>query len=609
MGFFKRTKFRSVFLVFGLALGLTALIACGSNTVETVIQTVVVEKVVAGETIVQTVVVEKQVTGETIVQTVVVEKEVTGETVVQTVIVEKQVAGETVVQTVIVEKEVEVQVVAIATPTPAPTIAPALRADRVIVGHDEPYALISQIDPYRSSRGMDIAGGSLYDRLTDLDFSLSPVAKLATDWNVNSDGTAWTYDLREGVKFKNGQDFTSADVIYSWRRLLDPETAIYNASSAPGINRDRIVASGDSTVVFNLDVPNFLFPILISNTQTLIIPDGSTPDQLGAADLGTGPYIFESFTPNSEVWEWRRNPDYWEEVKTDQIQLQSIPDETARIAALKTGQLDLITSIGGAVRTSQAAGLQADPSVRLLTGVPAVGLTMEMNVEMPPFDDINVRTALKMIVDREFLADTVLQGFGLPGNDTPIPLSWPSTFTSDVPQQNLDMAKQLLAEAGFDESNPLEIELFAGDVHPGIMEMVQAYQEMASAAGVKVSILLAPKDQYWDFSGDKAFAISAWGVRIPGQIFNLVYKCGHPWGTSPWCNTEFDSLVETAEGTAGTDERNALYRSAGSILAAEGGLINPVFTLAIDAESIDCGGFIPPFPFYQRNFNNFECIR
>lgn len=512
-----------------------------------------------------------------------------------------------VVHTVVVP--VDRTVVVEATATAAPVVAPAARVSRVIVGHDEPYALLSQINPYIGGRGVDLMGGSLYDRLTDLDGSLSPTPKLATAWSANSDGTAWTFDLRKGVKFKNGQDFTAAAVVYSWRMLLDEETAFFNASTAPGLNRDKIEAVGDHQVRFNLDSANFLFPILISNTQTIIVPDGATSAELETTDIGTGPYIFESFTPNSEIWEWRKNPDYWEEVKTEEISLQSIPDETARIAALQTGQVDLITSIGGAVRVSQSQGLGADPNVELLTGLPAVGITMEMNVEMAPYDDIKVRQAMKLIVDREFLADTVLQGFALPGNDTPIPLTWSSTWRTDVPQQDIDAAKQLLAEAGYDEDNPLEIELFAGDVHPGIMEMVQAFQEMAAEAGVKVNILLAPKDQYWDFSGDKAFAVSAWGVRIPGLIYNLVYKCDHPWGSSPWCDKEFDSLVEAAELLESPDERDVLYKQAGQILAENGGLINPAFTLAIDAQRKECSGFVPPFPFYQRVFNSFECVR
>jgi len=524
----------------------------------------------------------------------------TTETIVrETVIVEKNVPGQTVVQTVVV----------VATSAPAPTIPPTQRVKRVIVGHDEPYALISQIDPYTSSRGGDLAGGSLYDRLNDLDDSLGPVPKLATSWSVSGDGKTWTFDLRKGVTFKNGQDFTSADVLHSWRRLLDPDTAYFSVKTVPGMSIDGLEAVDDYTFSFNLGTPNFLLPMQISNTKTLITPDGSTAETLSLTDLGTGPFIFENFKKNSEVWVWRKNPDYWDEIKTEEIELQSIPDETARIAAIKTGQLDLITSIGGAVRVSQAAGLAADSNVNLLTGVPAVGLTMRMRVDMEPFTDIRVRQAMKHILDRQFLAETVLQNFALAGNDTPIPPSWPSSWTSTPPVQDLDKAKQLLSDAGYGEDNPLEVELFAGDIHPGAMEMVQAYQEMAGAAGVKVNILIAPKDQYWDFSGDKAFAISAWGVRIPGLIYNLVFKCAGPWGDTKWCNTEFDSLVETAEGIADPDERDALYRQAGKILADESSTMFPVFTLAVDAIRTDCKGFEPPFPFYERDFENLECER
>ena len=144
-----RTKARNrlVMGVVALSLGLWALAACG---------------------------------GETVVETVIVERE---KTVVETVIVEKE---KSVVETVIVEKTV----VEVATTAPAPTIPPTQRVQRVIVGHDEPYALIDHINPYVGSRGGDLAGGSLYDRLNDLDDTLAPVARLGTGWSVSSDGTA-----------------------------------------------------------------------------------------------------------------------------------------------------------------------------------------------------------------------------------------------------------------------------------------------------------------------------------------------------------------------------------------------------------------------------------
>ena len=611
MNTLRLAKNRLLLGVAALVLGLMTLAACGGETVvERVVETVVVEKPVTRvETVIETVVVEKSVTQvEKVIETVVVEREVEGKTVtvIETVVVEKPVTRvEKVVETVVVEKTV----VEVATVAPAPTIPPAQRVKRVIVGHDEPYALIDHINPYIGGRGVDLAGGSLYDRLNDLDDTLAPVARLGTGWSVSSDGTQWTYTLREGVNFKNGQAFTSADVLYSWQRLLDEETAYFRSATVPGMSADGLEAVDDFTFRFNLATPNFLLPMQISNTITLIIPDGATDEALKSTDMGTGPFIFENFVPNSEVWVWKRNPNYWEEIKTEEIELQSIPDETARIAAIKTGEVDLITSIGGAVRVSQAGALDADPNVNLLVGVPAVGMTMRMRVDLEPFTDIRLRQAMRLILDREFLAGTVLQDFALPGNDTPIPLSWPSSWTSDPPKQDIEAAKALLAEVGYDENNPLEVELFAGDVHPGAMEMVQAYQEMAAAAGVKVNILVAPKDQYWNFSADKPFAISAWGVRIPGLIYNLVFKCAGPWGDTNWCNEEFDALVEQAEGTADTAERDTLYRQAGAILAEESSTMFPVFTLAVDAIRIDCQGFEPPFPFYERDFENLECQR
>ena len=221
-----QTRNRLVLGVVALSLGLWALAACGGETVvEKVVETVVVEKAVTRvETVIETVVVEKQVEGQTV-------------RVVETVVVEKAVTRvETVVETVVV--------VEVATTAPAPTIPPAQRVQRVIVGHDEPYALIDHINPYVGSRGGDLAGGSLYDRLNDLDDTLAPVARLGTGWSVSSDGTQWTYTLREGVKFKNGQDFSSADVSLQLAAAARSGDRVLQVCDRPGHEHRRTGSGG-----------------------------------------------------------------------------------------------------------------------------------------------------------------------------------------------------------------------------------------------------------------------------------------------------------------------------------------------------------------------------
>ena len=170
------------------------------------------------------------------------------------------------------------------------------------------------------------------------------------------------------------------------------------------------------------------------------------------------------------------------------------------------------------------ATLKARSRASPLTKAPGgTAVTMGMFIDMPPFDNPKVREAMKLVIDRQAMVDTALLGFGIPGNDNPILPTSPDAYRTDIMQRDVAKAKQLLAEAGHPDG--ISVDLHAADLMPGTMAMVQAYQQMASEAGIKVNIINEPAGEYWDTIWLKQpFAVSNWGMRTTPAALSVAYR-------------------------------------------------------------------------------------
>ena len=152
---------------------------------------------------------------------------------------------------------------------------------------------------------------AVYNRLVDIDDTFNVLPELATEWSVSADGLTWTFKLREGVKFHSGKDFSSADVVYTFKRLLDEKTGSGARAVLEFLDPNGIKAADATTVTFTTTKPVVELPILISNKFTNIVPEGATQEQLRLHGDGTGPFMQEQFTPNEPVRILRKNPNYW----------------------------------------------------------------------------------------------------------------------------------------------------------------------------------------------------------------------------------------------------------------------------------------------------------
>ncbi|QIE54618.1 ABC transporter substrate-binding protein [Pikeienuella piscinae] len=445
---------------------------------------------------------------------------------------------------------------------------------------------------------------AVYNRLVDVDDNFNVIPELATEWAVSDDGLTWTFTLRDGVTFHSGKAFSSADVVYTFKRLLDEATGSGAAAVLEFLDPDGITAPDPHTVKFTTKTPVVELPVLISNKFTNIVPDGATSEELRLHGDGTGPFMQEQFEPNAPVRILRKNPNYWAEglPKADCLRITVAQEAVAAVAAIKSGQVDLMLNVDPSVIPT----LQGDSSVELLETGASNSMTVSMWVDTPPFDNAKVREAMKLVVDRQAMIDTVLLGFGEPGADNPVPLGSPASFTTEAPAQDIERAKALLAEAGHPDG--LKFDLYTAEGVPGMVRMAQVYAEMARPAGIDVNVVVTPAESFWDDVWlKKPIVTSAWSMRPPGQGLAVAYVQSAKWKETHWERPDYDALLQAANTTVDRDERMRTYQKAGEMLAAEGGLILPMFVHQVLALRTGCSGYVPLAQNFNLNFETLAC--
>jgi len=452
---------------------------------------------------------------------------------------------------------------------------------------------------------------SVYNRLLDRNDNFEVQPELAEKWESNADATEWTFHLRKGVKFHDGHELTSKDVVYTFKRLISPE----RASGASAVlsfldpkSADAISAVDDYTVKFKPKGPVAELPLLITNKYTWIIPDGAKTDELRLKGDGTGPFMQDQFTPGGAVRILKKNPNYWEPglPKADCLEIRVIQEATTRNAALQSGQIDLSTGVDFAT----LASLQADTNIKILKSGPGTSMLMAMWIDTAPFDNVKVRQALKAVVDREQMVQTVLLGNGVAGNDNPVPPTNACAFEPTARKQDIGKAKQLLADAGYNDSNPLKLDLYAADAIPGILTMVQIYKEQAAQAGVQINIIQVPADSYWsDVWLKHSFVISGWSARPPAEALAIAHRSNAPEPESHFVRKDFDALLDKANQTVDAAARCNLYKDAQKMIADEGGSIIPMFVFNTAAIRSNCEGYAPRVEIIRPDFKSVSCKR
>lgn len=463
----------------------------------------------------------------------------------------------------------------------APT-GPPRRGGRLRVGVTGGGAS-DTLDPHIPATSPDIARvRNLYEPLLYRDHEYRLEMLVAESLESSPDAMTWTATLREGIRFHDGRPVTPVDVIATFRRITDPDDPKSGAASLTMLG--EVVATGDRQVEFRLTEPSTVFDDYLAQYSLGIVPADFSVD----APIGTGPFRAKNFTAGLQST-FVRNEHYWRpgQPYIDELVLIDFAEDDARINALLSSQVDAIDQVPVAL----IEVLRSDERLRVLSAQTGTWLPFTMRVDRPPFDDVRVRQALRLVVDREQMINQVLSGQGRIGNDLYSPFD--PAYASELPQrrQNIAEARRLLAEAG---RSRLAIELVTAPIQAGAVEAAQVFQQQAKAAGVNVRLRRLDTTTFfgenylsWDF------AQSFWYTRnyLPQVASGSLPQS--PYNETHWNDAEFLDLVRRADRTVDPAERAELLKRAQRIEHERGGMIIWGFMNQVDAFQVYVAGLVP----------------
>lgn len=409
----------------------------------------------------------------------------------------------------------------------------------------------------------------MYSTLLHLgpDMDISP--DLATDWEVSEDGTTFTFNLREGVKFWcNGREMVAEDVKYSLDRLSDPDGGSpWNYAWGA---LDRIEVVDDYTVRIVMTEPSAQLLAQIATPWTAIVPKEVVEENGGSLKTtacGTGPFELVEWEPYQHI-KMERNEDYYNPdlPYLDELMWVPIEDEATRAQQMMSGEMDMdLVAPPKSISTYENAS-----NIKLVSGPVCSYFYIGLNANREPFSDVRARQAVAWALDREEILEAVAfgQGTALKGG-----LIGPDTFWaySDItvyPEPDLEKARELLAEAGYEDGVEVDLVCRAESVYEDQAQMIKAQLE---EAGFTVNINAmeqgAVTQKVWS-EGDFDMTPTRWGTWVDPDDF--LYGEFHTEGSwNPYgCGTaEIDALLEKGRREMDPEERKKIYKEAERLIA------------------------------------------
>lgn len=409
--------------------------------------------------------------------------------------------------------------------------------------------------------------------------------RLATEMSSDETAKVWTAKIRQGVKFHDGKALTAEDVVATMQRHSGEDSK----SGALGIMKGiaSVEADGEN-VIFTLNDANADLPYLLSDYHLIIQPNGGLDNP--AAGIGTGPYKLVSDEPGvRHVWE--RNEDDWDGANrgyADRVEIIVINDGTARLAALQSGQAHMISRVEPKVIDL----VRRLPNVNIQNVAGRGHYVFIMHCDTAPFDNNDLRLALKYAIDREEMVEKVLKGMGSVGNDMPINSAYP-LFSDDIEQRTFDPEKAAEHYKKSGHTGPVVLRVADG-AFPGAVDAAQLFQASAKKCGIDLEIKREPNDGYWSEVWNKQpFCASYWGGRpVQDQMYTTAYLSTADWNDTRFKRDDFDALIKSARTELDEGKRKEIYKQAGMMVRDEGGLICPMFNEFVDATNNKVGGFV-----------------
>jgi len=397
-----------------------------------------------------------------------------------------------------------------------------------------------------------------YSTLLTYDRDNNLIGDLAEEFGWVED-TTYQLKIRQGVTFHDGSDLTPDDVVFSLKRIQDPETA---ATNAPFFAEVSDIATGDdNTVNLTFNKPFAAFPFILASTNSYIvsqkwIESGVDPK---TEMMGTGPFVFKERVPGVSIT-LEKNPNYFlpDLPYLDSILYQPMPDDTSRMTALRSGSVDFVDY----VPYTQMGIIDSDPNLVFesdsISGFGWIGF----NHETDPVSDVRIRQAFAHGMNRDTMVETAFAGYGSPitGGLIPEGMIGYSEDLEGTYNGDYDAAKALLDEAGH---NPLDIDMLSTSSYSVIQRPAEAAQAELTEANINANLELQEWLTFRQSVADGTFPVHAWGTAIdygdPDFLWNYMHSTGNSTKWFRFKDDQLDSMLE--EGRFSTDEdlRNEIY--------------------------------------------------
>ncbi len=398
----------------------------------------------------------------------------------------------------------------------------------------------------------------VYETLLGLDADMNVIPRLAQSWEWSDDGLALTVQLQDNVVFHDGTPMTSADVKYSFERILNEETGAAARGFFTAI--ESIDTPDDNTVVFNLNAPNVAILAAMTTTNASILSEawmeaGGDP---AAETMGTGPFKIANWEPDN-VLNMEAHTEYWmpDRPYLEGIEFRTIPDESSILAGLRAGEIDW-----GLINDPIVATV-ADGSEELnLMRAPALAYhVLQLNASRPQFEDVRVRQAVSCAIDRQQVLDTASLGEGeVTSPATPLsyraPLDELTCYTKD-----LEQAQALLDDAGVSD---VSFTIMAASLEPPTA-LAEAQNIQAQLAEIGITAEIEPLelgvyvDRWLAGDFDAAVALNGGNPDPDNMFYRYWHSTGNLNGVANYSTPELDALLDEARAVVDPAARAELY--------------------------------------------------
>jgi peptide/nickel transport system substrate-binding protein len=413
------------------------------------------------------------------------------------------------------------------------------------------------------------AAAAIFDTLTTLDDKGEVKPKLALSWTHSDDFKTWTFKLRPGVKFHDGTPFNAEAYKANFDRQKDPANKCRCAFYITSYH--DVQAPDELTVVYNLSDPSVNLPAVLTIQSTNNVVQSPTAwktkgDDYNRNPVGTGPYMLKSWTAGDRLV-LEKNPEYWDKGHPylDRIVLKPLPDAQSRFASLQSGEADIVWDDEYDADNIQKA--QKDPKLTVHAHVGSGAQVYAFNTKVAPFDDVRVRQALVMAIDRKKMSQAVTNGLSRPASNPYGEGSWVKCKDDGALPNDIEKAKALIKDYG----KPVDFKMIVSATPRG-RTIGQVLQQFWKQVGANMEIEQIDQATIVPRAFMRQFQLTPWRIvdlADPDPQMYANFHTGSPVALANYSNPELDHLLEHARITADTAARIEDYCAVSRLINKE----------------------------------------